>query len=638
MKKAIQLFFVLLTALTLFPSPSDAQVQEGILLGNWQNDDLPEMAFGRYNEVWGIVVNGVEYGVIGSTMGTHFISLEPNNGVLEEIAFVEGGHTGSSIIHRDFHSYQNYLYAVADEGTNSTLQIIDFSGLPGSVEVVYDSNEFIHLAHNIFIDEPNARLYSTSGVILSLENPEQPTFLTSGNIGGHDLFVRDHIVIANKGNQGMRIYDYTDYNNPVQLGSLEDYINDGYNHSGWMSEDGSHYFLCDETGGRFVKSIDITDFSDMEIVDMFKSDNENPNHIAHNAMVLGNLLYVSYYSDGLQVFDITDPTQVIRKYYYDTYPGVNDSGFKGAWGVYSFLPSGRILVSDMASGFYMFELPPDQTVVAYQTETTDCVDNDQVVKILLGADFEESGVVLSASGLPSGAAVSFSENPATPGSIVEVTISGLSEAGSFDVEILADDGSHNGVANIAVTTLPAPDPLTLSQPVDGSADVSINPSFEWEFAAGSQNTIEVSTFADFSQIDVLSESVPNNIFTPSFALSENTTYYWRVMRENDCGVVPSEVFSFTTETLISTEDLMERTVSVFPNPVREEMVVRTDGFFQGALQIDLFDVNGRLAGSWQLDHSDSEFALVPPAGLAGMYLLRLSSAEHTLTKRVLFVR
>ena len=41
--------------------------------------------------------------------------------------------------------------------------------------------------------------------------------------------------------------------------------------------------------------------------------------------------------------------------FYDTYPLPNGSQYRGAWGVYPFLPSGNILLSDMQTGLYVFE-------------------------------------------------------------------------------------------------------------------------------------------------------------------------------------------------------------------------------------------------------------------------------------------
>ena len=41
--------------------------------------------------------------------------------------------------------------------------------------------------------------------------------------------------------------------------------------------------------------------------------------------------------------------------FYDTYPDPDGRQFRGAWGVYPFLPSGNILVSDMQYGLFVFE-------------------------------------------------------------------------------------------------------------------------------------------------------------------------------------------------------------------------------------------------------------------------------------------
>ncbi len=636
MRKSLHAVLFLFSMIFFLPTGSIAQEQFGTQLGNWQNNSLPEAFYGRYNEVWGVIVNGVEYGVIGSTMGTHFISLEPDaNGNLEEIAFVEGGATGTSLIHRDFHHYGNYIYAVADEGFSSTLQIIDYSNLPTSVTTVYDSNEFFVTAHNIFIDEDNARLYTSNGEVLSLADPTNPTLLHENGYFSHDIFVQDNIVFSNEGNNGMRIYDYTDASNPVTIGSLTNYVNSGYNHSGWISEDGDHYFLCDETGGSFVKSLDITNLSDIEVVDMYKADNDNPNHIAHNALVLGDKLYVSYYTDGLAVFDVTDPTRVVRKYAFDTYPGVDDSGFKGAWGVYPFLPSGRMLVSDLNSGFYLIELPADQTVFALDEDILGCASTDFSFDILIGTDFT-SNVNISESGLPSGATITYSENPATPGSIVGVTIGGISSAMNFDLQVMVDDGNANSSMMVPLEILSAPQAATLAMPADGSTDVEASPVFTWSNTGGVEKLIEISSFADFSTVDILSQTVFTETYTLQTSLTENSTYYWRVSFEDDCGQIVSDIFSFQVGILDGIDDIIAGTVSISPNPVLEEMLIETGEYFQGDIQINLVDLDGKNIQSWNVFNANEQFGLTAPKGLAGLFLLQISDAENTLTKKIFF--
>ena len=79
------------------------------------------------------------------------------------------------------------------------------------------------------------------------------------------------------------------------------------------------------------------------------------NSIPHNLIVLGDYLYVSYYYNGLQVYDITDRENPQRIMHYPTSNLPNGNRYEGAWGVYPFLPSGNILVSDMQEGLFVVE-------------------------------------------------------------------------------------------------------------------------------------------------------------------------------------------------------------------------------------------------------------------------------------------
>ena len=114
-----------------------------------------------------------------------------------QVAYVAGAYQGGGVIHRDYHDFQGYLYVVCDEGSSSTLQIIDISTLPDSVTTVYDSNALFTKSHNIFIDTATAKLYacaSNSAMdIYSLIDPIDPTLIYSYNAVGHvhDAYVRN---------------------------------------------------------------------------------------------------------------------------------------------------------------------------------------------------------------------------------------------------------------------------------------------------------------------------------------------------------------------------------------------------------------------------------------------------------------
>ena len=383
------------------PFLSIAQVEQANLLGQWSDDENILMVGwlqSRYNEIWGVAVNDSEVAIIGSTMGAHFIDVtDPTNPT--PIQLVEGMAVGTSLVHRDYHDYNGYLYAVADEGGSSGLEIIDLSGLPNSVERVYADNEFIRTSHNIFIDEDNARLYSIAGnnsngnyavVVLDIQEPANPQFLgqyTNSQMtvnGTHDLYVKDNIAYINGGNSGLRIVDFTDASAPVVIGSLTEYPQSGYNHAGWLDEEGRYYYMLDETHGTDIKTLDVCDAGDIQVKGTFDAEASASTSIAHNAIVHNNRLYVSYYYEGLQVYDIDDPANPVRIYEYDTYPGADDDFFAGAWGVYPLLPSGNILVSDLQTGLYVFEaIEDDETYnVLADCDTTNDVSATNEIKNL----------------------------------------------------------------------------------------------------------------------------------------------------------------------------------------------------------------------------------------------------------------
>ena len=351
MKKASILF------LLIFFLRIDLYSQQNTnLLFHWEDTTLVgSNAYNNtYNEIWGLNINGSEIAVIGSTAGTHFFDVtNPQNS--SEVAFVAGAYTGPGVIHRDYHDFDGHLYIVCDEGSPSTLQIVDISNLPTSVNIVYDSNNLLNKVHNIFIDTATAKLYACATgeamEVFSLTNPSNPTLIYTYNDVGHvhDAYVKNDTAFLNCGNDGLRIMDFTMVNNsgdtPVELASYTSYPDAGYNHSGWLTDDGTIYAMQDENHGYDVKMLDVSDYSNISVLATFNSG-VDPNSMAHNGIIKDDFLYLAYYHDGLRVFDISNPSNPVQVNYYDTYLPNNHNSYKGAWGVYPYLNSGNILVSD----------------------------------------------------------------------------------------------------------------------------------------------------------------------------------------------------------------------------------------------------------------------------------------------------
>ena len=348
------------------------------VLGKWSDPTLPGsfQYNNTYNEVWGYAIDGFEYAIIGSTMGTHIIDVTNPSNIFEH-TFIPGSSQGGHIVHRDYHDYMGYLYAVSDESSSdqkSTLQIIDISNLPNEVTVVYDSKDIIERAHNIFIDEEAGRLYacSTKGgdsaykglKYYDLSDPLDPIKLGQKTIfdgeafsHAHDAYAKNNLVFLNCGPDGLFVIDFTIVDEPILKERLtpNDYPEAGYNHSGWPTDDLEYYYFADENHGSDMKIMKTNNFQGTEIVGTFNAGNDDPFSIPHNQIVHNGFLYVSYYYDGLQVYDLKNPEAPERVGYYPTSNIPKQGGYEGAWGVYPFLPSGNILVSDMQEGLFVVE-------------------------------------------------------------------------------------------------------------------------------------------------------------------------------------------------------------------------------------------------------------------------------------------
>lgn len=381
MKKLFSCLF-LLTGLSLHAQFTGYNM---IQMSRWDNDSLPALGTQQFSNGWGWAdsATGREYAIMGSIDSTYFIDVtDPFKPVVRD---VHAGRVGRSVW-REYKTYKNYCYAVADHGAAS-LQIFDMSYLPDSVHLVYDSDTLFYRSHSLYID--GDRLYCNSVTlrtgerhavdVFSLANPEEPVLLgtlvapifggTPAFVVCHDAFVRNDTLYCSGENAGIFIYDMKDAQNPLLLGTISEYPERGYNHSGFLSDDGQVFVFTDENAGLGIKAYDVSDLNNMELLSVFRS---HQGAVAHNPYFIGRRLFMSYYHDGLYVFNMNDPKNPEVIAWYDTYPqnGTGYGGFEGCWGTYPFLPSGNLLAFDMSNGLFVLRM--DATSGAEEiTETRD---------------------------------------------------------------------------------------------------------------------------------------------------------------------------------------------------------------------------------------------------------------------------
>jgi choice-of-anchor B domain-containing protein len=366
MNRSLLLAYFLLLAI---PFSHAQQSLDMNLLGNWDDNTLANNG-NQYNDIWGYVdCQGNEYALMGSREYIHIFDVTNPANPVELDRFADNSQDNTTW--RDLKTFQTYAYTVCDN-CNEGMQVFDLSALPGGdvVKVADITNPFTR-AHNLYIEQNTGYLYAVGTnaggnrlVVFDVgANPANPPLVANVPMPGgyaHDLFVKGSTAYCFHGTNGLYVYDVSNPNNLQVLGTLDGYPQEGYNHSGWLNQSGTHLVFADETHDKSVKIADVTDLTDITVTDLFRSTLLAPAHtasIVHNQLILGDYLFCSYYHDGVQVYDISNPNDVVNVAYYDTYPAnTNYNGFQGCWGVYPFLPSGNIIASDMSNGLFVLEL------------------------------------------------------------------------------------------------------------------------------------------------------------------------------------------------------------------------------------------------------------------------------------------
>lgn len=369
------------------------------LLGHWDSDTILHNSYGvKFSDIWGYEQDGREYALISSTEGIHFFEVLENG--VQFIDFVEGTYSSTLVVNRDVTTFKNYAYTVCDHGA-SNLQIIDLSYLPDSVHTVAAIDHNFGRGHNLFVDEENALLYVCKVTpivngnptytvpmrVFSLANPINPQLVYEGPNGVnevHNIWVQNNIAILNCGYDGMRVYDFTNPSTPLFKQNITFYQEQGYNHQGALTPNGKMYVFGDETNGKMLKQCDVEPNNQLTVKRFFGT-NVQGNSIPHNIMCSNEFAYVAYYNEGLRIFDLRQ-SPIKEVAHFDTYPDESDFKMNGAWGVYTQLPSKRILVSDIQYGLFVLKFDDAlfQTMVESPTVYPSVINSGQEITIQLG--------------------------------------------------------------------------------------------------------------------------------------------------------------------------------------------------------------------------------------------------------------
>lgn len=287
----------------------------------------------------------------------------------------------------------NGLLFIALEGSGSTdgVVIVDVRDPTSPVFLTTIAIPGFPVIHNVFYDSgflylAESKLSSARVAIVDLrlfdpDNPPGSPITTVkwivDNIGAvfvHDVTVRNDRMYAAGWTNGLWVYDVSDVANsaPVLLGN----VGGNATHAMWPTDDGKFVVVGEErtNGGILVyEMVDNGGSIDLELRDSLVLIGDS--FSTHNPVVVGNRVYISWYQAGLRVFDVNPSTGKLEFVAsFDTSPFANTGTFNGCWGVYPFLGSDKVLLTDLEEGFFVVEVTGPLLRFSYPEGLVDFAD------------------------------------------------------------------------------------------------------------------------------------------------------------------------------------------------------------------------------------------------------------------------
>lgn len=351
------------------------------------------------NDIWGWTDpdTSIEYALIGMSNGTAFVNLnDPQNPIYVGILPTQTFNSSW----RDIKVYEDYAFIVS-EASSHGMQIFDlkelrnFSGVP----ITFSSKVYSGFgnAHNIFINESTGFAYAVGtsdcgpgGLnVIDIRSPDNPANAgcfsdpSTGRLRNVDGVVRqtgyvhdvqcviyegpDTIyngkeICFGSNETDLWIVDVSNKTNDltgantISIGSYDS----SYTHQGWLTEDQRFFIQNDELDEYYNET------SRTKTIIWNVEDLDNPfihltylgpyRSIDHNNYVLGNNLYMSHYTSGLRVLDISNVNIPNEIAYFDVYPANNSNKFEGSWSNYPYFESGTIVATGIGEGLFVLKL------------------------------------------------------------------------------------------------------------------------------------------------------------------------------------------------------------------------------------------------------------------------------------------
>jgi len=298
--------------------------------------------------IWGYADSlGNEYALVGGRTGLSIVNVTNPDSIYQVVKI-----PGPINLWKEIKTYRHYAYVTTEGGGG--LQIVNLANLPDSNLAVttwapnFAGNNLDNI-HALHIDNGKVYLYGSNlangGIVVGdLTNPWSPQIVNIyDGAYVHDGIVRNDTAYAGEIYNGVfRVLNMNQFP-PTVLNQQATPNN--FTHNTWLSDDSKYLFTTDERDNSFLAAYDVSDITDIKFIDKIQT-NPGSNSIVHNTYYKDGYCVTSWYTEGFTIVDAHRPHNLVQVGKYDTFFG-SGGGFHGAWGVYPYLPSGNVLVSNM---------------------------------------------------------------------------------------------------------------------------------------------------------------------------------------------------------------------------------------------------------------------------------------------------
>lgn len=259
------------------------------------------------------------------------------------------------------------------------------------------------------------------------------------------------------------------------------------------------------------------------------------------------------------------------------------------------------------------------------------------ISISLTGAFDEQ-IVVSLIDKTTGEIIGESETFASSSevSVLLSDVGSLVDENGSDLVIRIEDSQ--GEIERTIPVLVQRDELSTSllTPINDEKDVDRTTVFSWESSEDVTSVhIVVRDPSDSVVIDTILSGAADSMVSP-LRLEKFTTYQWSLTSSGMCSPdIQTESFSYTTTMSVSTNDLSEAGIQLYPNPTSGDITLSKESSWMNNASISIYSMAGQLLVKEKLTSQKLNLAIDDIS--SGIYIYQIIDGKNKYTDKLVVV-